>query len=98
MKACVDEYEALEVKALAIAAPCSLPAKSTASRNCQLAGEALGLLMSVMLAPIGKMVRTLNEVPGQLVPHLGSGRRSQEGATGLPSGRWRGTGRATGWR
>lgn len=70
MKACVDEYEALEVKALAIGG--TLLAASEIDRVAELPtrGEALGLLMSVMLAPIGKMVRTLNEVPGQLARTL----------------------------
>ena len=70
MKACVDEYEALEVKALAIGG--TLLAASEIDRVAKLPTreEALGLLMSVMLAPIGKLVRTLNEVPGQLVRTL----------------------------
>ena len=70
MKACVDEYEALEVKALAIGG--TLLAASEIDRVAELPtrSEALGLLMSVMLAPISKLTRTLNEVPGKLVRTL----------------------------
>jgi len=67
MQACVDEYEALEVKALAIGG--ALLAASEIDRVAKLPTrpEALGLLMSVMLAPISKLARTLNEVPAKLV-------------------------------
>ena len=83
LAACVDEYEALEVKALAIGG--TLLAASEIDRVAKLPtrSEALGLLMSVMLAPIGKLVRTLNEVPGQLVRTLaavGEAKATQAGA------------------
>lgn len=70
IKTCVDEYEALEVKALAIGG--TLLAASEIDRVAELPtrSEALGLLMSVMLAPISKLTRTLNEVPGKLVRTL----------------------------
>ena len=70
MKTCADEYEALEVKALAIGG--TLLAASEIDRVAELPTrpEALGLLMSVILAPAAKLVRTLNEVPGKLVRTL----------------------------
>ncbi len=85
MKACVDEYEALEVKALAIGG--TLLAASEIDRVAELPtrGEALGLLMSVMLAPIGKMVRTLNEVPGQLVRTLAAVGEAKKAPTDAPA-------------
>ena len=42
--------------------------------------EAISMLMSVMLAPVGKLVRTLNEVPGKLVRTVDAVRVSKEGA------------------
>ena len=67
MKACVEQYETLEVKALAIGG--MLLAADEIDRVAKLPtrSEALGQLMSVMLAPAVKLVRTLNEIPGQLV-------------------------------
>ena len=85
MKACVDEYEALEVKALAIGG--TLLAASEIDRVAELPtrAEALGLLMSVMLAPIGKLVRTLNEVPGQLVRTLAAVGESKKAPPDAPA-------------
>jgi len=42
--------------------------------------EAIALLMSCMQAPIGKFVRTLNEVPGKLVRTVEAVRVSKEGS------------------
>ena len=70
MKAYAKENEALEVKALAIDG--TLLAASEIDRVAELPTrpEALSLLMSVMLAPMGKLARTLREVPGKLVRTL----------------------------
>ena len=40
--------------------------------------EALALLMAVMLAPITKLARTLNEVPGKLVRTVAAIRDQKE--------------------
>ena len=40
--------------------------------------EAISMLMSVMQAPVGKFVRTLNEVPGKLVRTVEAVRLSKE--------------------
>lgn len=40
--------------------------------------EAIAMLMSVMKAPVGKFVRTLNEVPGKLVRTVDAVRVSKE--------------------
>ena len=42
--------------------------------------QAISMLMSVMQAPIGKFVRTLNEVPGKLVRTVEAIRVSKDGA------------------
>ena len=42
--------------------------------------EALSMLMSVMQAPVGKFVRTLNEVPGKLVRTVEAVRQQKEAA------------------
>jgi len=67
LKDAAKEYEALEIKALAIGG--ELLAADQVDRVAKLPtrDEALALLMSVMNAPITKFVRTVNEVPGELV-------------------------------
>ena len=42
--------------------------------------EAISMLMSVMLAPVSKLARTLNEVPGKLVRTVEAVRVSKEGS------------------
>jgi len=58
-------YDASEVKRLA-----SLPTKD----------QAISMLMSVMIAPVGKLVRTMNEVPGKLVRTVAAIRDQKEAA------------------
>ena len=63
----VKEFKKLEVKALSIGG--ELLGADQLSRIAKLPtrDQALALLMSVMLAPITKLARTLNEVPAKLV-------------------------------
>jgi large subunit ribosomal protein L10 len=63
----VKEFEKLEVKALSIGG--ELLGADQLSRVAKLPtrDEALALLMFVMLAPVTKLARTLNEVPAKLV-------------------------------
>ena len=63
----VKEFKKLEVKALSIGG--ELLGADQLSRIAELPTRdgALALLMSVMLAPITKLARTLNEVPAKLV-------------------------------
>ncbi len=42
--------------------------------------QAISMLMSVMMAPVGKFVRTLNEVPGKLVRTVEAVRQQKEAA------------------
>ncbi len=58
-------YDASEVKRLA-----SLPTKD----------QAISMLMSVMKAPVGKLARTMNEVPGKLVRTVAAVRDQKEAA------------------
>jgi large subunit ribosomal protein L10 len=61
------EFDALEVKALSIGG--QLLAASDLDRVAALPtrDQAISLLMSVMQAPVVKLARTMNEVPGKLV-------------------------------
>jgi len=67
LKDFAKEFDALEVKALSIGGQL-LPADQI-DRVAKLPTreEALALLMAVMQAPITKLARTLNDVPGKLV-------------------------------
>ena len=61
------EGEALEVKAVAIGGQLLGAGDIDRLATLPTRDEALALLMSVMQAPVTKLVRTINEVPGQLV-------------------------------
>jgi large subunit ribosomal protein L10 len=61
------EYEALEIKALSIGGKLLGPGDIDRVAKLPTRDEALAMLMSVMQAPIAKLARTLNEVPGKLV-------------------------------
>ena len=67
IKDCVADFEALEVKALSIGGELLGPGDLERVAKLPTRDEALALLMSVMQAPIVKLARTLNEVPGTLV-------------------------------
>ena len=67
LKDYAKEHDALEVKALAIGGELLSADQLDRVAKLPTRDEALALLMSVMNAPIGKFVRTINEVPGQLV-------------------------------
>ncbi|MGI9326578.1 MAG: 50S ribosomal protein L10 [Pseudomonadales bacterium] len=63
----VKELDALEVKALAIGGELLGAESLETVAKLPTRDEALATLMSVMLAPVTKFVRTLNDVPGQVV-------------------------------
>ncbi len=67
LKEYAKENEALEVRALSIGG--QLLAAGDIDRVAKLPtrDEALALLMATMLAPVSKLVRTFNDVPGKLV-------------------------------
>ncbi len=78
LKDYAKDHDALEVKALSIGG--QLLAADEIDRIAKLPtlDEARAILMSVMLAPITKLARTLNEVPGKLVRTLAAIRDSKE--------------------
>ena len=67
LKDCAKEYEALEVKALSIGGQLLSAGEIDRVALLPTRDGALALLMAVMQAPITKLARTMNEVPGKLV-------------------------------
>ncbi len=70
MKDCAKDYRALEIKAFSIGGEVYGPGDIDRLAMLPTLDEARSLVMSVMLAPITKLARTLNEVPGKLVRTL----------------------------
>ena len=80
VKAFAKEHDKLVVKALSVGGQllgagdierlASLPTKD----------QAISMLMSVMQAPIGKLARTINEVPGKLVRTIAAVRDAKQSA------------------
>lgn len=60
-------FEALEIKAFSVGGRKYGPEEIDRLAKLPTRDEALSLLMAVMLAPVTKLARTLNEVPGKLV-------------------------------
>jgi len=60
-------HDKLIVKVVSIGGKLLGPADIKAVASLPTKDEAIAQLMSVMIAPIGKLARTLNEVPGKLV-------------------------------
>ena len=63
LKDCAKEYEALEVKALSIGGQLLDASEIDEVAKLPTRDEAIATLMSVMQAPVVKLVRTFNEVP-----------------------------------
>ena len=72
------EYEALEVKALSIGGELFEASQLDRVATLPTRDEALAQLMSVMQAPVAKLARTLNEVPGKLVRTLAAVREQKQ--------------------
>jgi large subunit ribosomal protein L10 len=72
------EYDALEVKALSIGGQLLAAGEIERIAKLPTLDGARAMLMSVMLAPITKLARTFNEVPGKLVRTLAAVRDSKE--------------------
>ena len=72
------EYDALEVKALSIGGLLLAAGEIERIATLPTLDGARAMLMSVMLAPITKLARTFNEVPGKLVRTLAAVRDSKE--------------------
>lgn len=73
-------HEKLEVKLVSIGGKLLAPAEIKTLAKMPTYDEAIGLLMSVMQAPIAKLTRTINEVPGKLVRTLAAVRDAKEAA------------------
>lgn len=67
LKAYAKDWQALQVKALSIGGRLLSADQIDRVASLPTRDEALSLLMAVMQAPITKLARTLNEVPGKLV-------------------------------
>ena len=81
-KSAVRDIEELDVKAVSIGG--QLLAADDIDRVATLPtrDEAIAMLMSVMQAPMGKLVRTLVEIPGKLTRTLAAVSDSKEAQTG----------------
>jgi large subunit ribosomal protein L10 len=66
LKDCLKDIEALEVKAIAIGGEAFGPEQLDRFADLPTLDEARAMLLSVMLGPITKLVRTLNEFPSSV--------------------------------
>lgn len=80
LKEYVKTFEKLEVKALSIGGVLLGADQLDRVATLPTRDEALSLLMAVMQAPISKLARTLNEIPGKLVRTLAAVRDQKEAA------------------
>ncbi len=80
LKDYAKENDKLKVTALAIGGELLDPAQLGAVASLPTKDEALAMLMSVMQAPIGKLVRTLNEVPTKIVRVVAAVRDQKQAA------------------
>lgn len=80
IKDCAAQYHALEVKGLSVGA--GFLAASELNRVAQLPtmDEARAQLMAVLLAPVGKLARSLADVPGRLARVVAAVQRAKAAA------------------
>lgn len=64
------DHEALKVKALSVGGQKYGPGDIDVLAKLPTRDQAIAILMQVMLAPVTKLVRTMNEIPGKLVRTL----------------------------
>jgi len=74
------EHEKLEVRLVSIGGKLLAPEEIKTLAKMPTYDEAVSQLMSVMQAPIVKLARTINEVPGKLVRTLAAVRDAKEAA------------------
>lgn len=82
LKQAVREIEELDVKAVSIGGQLFAAEDIDRVATLPTRDEAIAMLMSVMQAPVAKLVRTLIEVPGKLTRTLAAVRDSKEAQTG----------------
>lgn len=70
LKSSAQQYDALEIKALAIGGQLLDASQTDRVANLPTREDALGALLAVMLAPVVKLARTLNAAPGKLARTL----------------------------
>jgi len=73
-------HEKLEVRLVSIGGKMLAPEEITTLATMPTYDEAISQLMSVMQAPVAKLARTLNEVPGKLVRTLAAVRDAKDAA------------------
>ncbi len=78
LKDYAKEFKDLEIKALSVGGQLLTADQIDRLATLPTRDEALALLMSVMLAPVTKLARTLNEVPGKLVRTLAAVRDQKD--------------------
>jgi len=76
----VKENKQLAVKLVAVGGKLLAASDLEALANLPTRDQAISMLMGVMKAPIQKLARTLNEVPGKLVRTLAAVRDAKEAA------------------
>ena len=74
------QVEAFKVKALAASGRLMGPEQIDVLATLPTRDQAISMLMSVMQAPVGKLARTLNEVPGKLVRTVAAIRDQKQAA------------------
>ncbi len=79
-KDCAKDYDAFEVKALAIGGELIPAEQIDRVASLPTRDEALAMLAAVTQAPIVKLARTLNEVPGKLVRTIAAIRDQKQAA------------------
>lgn len=75
-----QEHKQLEVKLVSIGGKMLSPEEIKTLAKMPTYDQAISQLMSVMQAPIAKLARTMNEVPGKLVRTLAAVRDAKEAA------------------
>lgn len=74
------EHDLFEVKALAVSGQLLGAEQIDVLAKLPTRDQALSMLMSVMQAPVTKLVRTMNEVPGKLVRTVAAIKEQKEAA------------------
>jgi large subunit ribosomal protein L10 len=80
LRDCAKDFEKLEVKAVSVGGVLLGADQLERVAKLPTRNEALALLMAVLQAPIVKLARTLNEVPGKLVRTVAAIRDQKEAA------------------
>ena len=73
------EQEAFEIKALSVGGKL-LPVEQIDALKLPTRDEALALLMAVMQAPVTKLVRTMNDIPGRVTRVVAAVRDQKQAA------------------